>query len=60
MWGRLRQGPERPPADHHSFSDHEAIVAAIENRDGEAATRAMRRHLNAVHRRLIAVHETID
>jgi DNA-binding FadR family transcriptional regulator len=59
VWGRLRQGPERPPVDHHSFSDHDAIVAAIENRDGEAAARTMRRHLNTVHRRLISVHKTI-
>lgn len=59
VWGRLRQTPERPPVDHHSFSDHDAIVAAIENRDVEAATRAMRRHLDTVHRRLIAVYETI-
>jgi DNA-binding FadR family transcriptional regulator len=54
VWGRLREETERPPADHHSFADHDAIVAAIENRDMEAATRTMRAHLHAVHRRLIA------
>jgi DNA-binding FadR family transcriptional regulator len=54
VWSRLREETERPPADHHSFADHDAIVAAIENRDVEAATRTMRAHLHAVHSRLIA------
>lgn len=54
VWGRLRPDLERPPADHHSFADHDAIVAAIEDRDVETATRAMRRHLAGVHRRLMA------
>lgn len=60
VWGRLRPGIERPPADHHSFADHDAIVAAIEDRDADAATRAMRRHLDIVHRRLIAARESGD
>lgn len=60
VWGRLRPDPEGPPANHHSFSDHATIVATIENRDVEAATRAMRRHLNTVYLKLIAVHETIE
>jgi DNA-binding FadR family transcriptional regulator len=54
VWGRLRPDRERPPADHHSFADHDAIVAAIEQRDVEGATRAMRSHLSGVHRRLMA------
>ena len=33
VWGRLRDEDPRPPADHHSFAEHEAIVAAIEERD---------------------------
>jgi DNA-binding FadR family transcriptional regulator len=60
VWRRLRREPERPPKDHHSFADHDAIVGAIETRDVEAAIRAMRRHLNAVHQRLTAVYETAE
>ena len=57
VWGRLRQNPERPPADHHSFSDHDVIVAAIEDRDAEAAIQTMRRHLGTVHRILEGAHQ---
>jgi DNA-binding FadR family transcriptional regulator len=60
VWGRLRISPERPPADHHSFADHEEIVAAIEHRDVGAASRAMRRHLDGVHRRLMAAYGSAD
>jgi DNA-binding FadR family transcriptional regulator len=60
VWGRLRQQPERPPADHHSFADHDRIVAAIEKRDAEAASFAMRRHLNTVRRRLVAVRALVE
>jgi DNA-binding FadR family transcriptional regulator len=60
VWRRLRREPKRPPADHHSFADHDAIVNAIETRDVEGAIRAMRRHLNAVYRRLTAMHETAE
>ena len=52
VWGRLRERA-LPPADHHSFKEHEAIVAAIAERDGEAADRAMRTHLESVARRLL-------
>ena len=47
VWGRLRER-DLPPADHHSFAEHEAIVAAIAERDGEAAAEAMRTHLENV------------
>lgn len=47
-WGRMRDTPVRPPADHHSFAEHERIVEAIANRDGGAAADAMRRHLRSV------------
>jgi DNA-binding FadR family transcriptional regulator len=60
VWGRLRQTPERPPADHHSFADHDEIVAAIENRDAGSAARAMRRHLDTVHRKLMAGYHLAD
>jgi DNA-binding FadR family transcriptional regulator len=60
VWGRLRDQPAQPPADHHSFGDHEAIVAAIEERDVEEATRAMRRHLAKVEQRLLLRREAAE
>jgi GntR family transcriptional regulator, transcriptional repressor for pyruvate dehydrogenase complex len=50
-WGRLRN-PTRPPEDHHSFAEHDEIIAAIADRDTSAAAGAMRRHLSSVERRL--------
>ncbi|NVP56845.1 FadR/GntR family transcriptional regulator [Mycoplana rhizolycopersici] len=47
-WGRLRDTPVRPPADHHSFEEHARIVEAIADRDGAGAVDAMRRHLRSV------------
>ncbi|MEZ5776661.1 MAG: FCD domain-containing protein [Hyphomicrobiaceae bacterium] len=55
VWGRLRPKPERPPDDHHSFADHEAVVAAIRERDVVGAAEAMRAHLDNVERNLTAV-----
>lgn len=52
VWGRLRPAAARPPADHHSFADHDAIVAAIADRDMGAAHAAMRGHLASVLERL--------
>ncbi|HEX2552296.1 MAG TPA: FCD domain-containing protein [Microvirga sp.] len=51
-WGRLRGEHLRPAADHHSFAAHEAIVAAIEERDMSGAAAAMRLHLLSVERNL--------
>lgn len=48
VWGRLRDESPHPPADHHSFAEHEAIVEAIEERDLGAAALRMRHHLEAV------------
>lgn len=48
VWGRLRIVPERPPEDHHSFAEHEAIVTAIKTRDIGAAGGAMFAHIQAV------------
>lgn len=42
----------RPPAQHASFTEHEAIAQAIEAHDPEAAYLAMRRHLQSVASRL--------
>jgi DNA-binding FadR family transcriptional regulator len=53
VWGRLRQDPDRPPADHHSFAEHEEIVAAIGERDLDGAEKAMQKHLQSVLMRLM-------
>lgn len=52
-WGRLRDIPLRPPKTHHSFAEHDALVAAIEARDREAAARRMRVHLQSVAQHLL-------
>lgn len=52
-WGRLRTNPVRPGPDHHSFAEHDAIVAAIEERDLHRAAVAMRTHLLSVERNLL-------
>ena len=53
VWGMLRSGEQKPPPNHHSFSEHNTIVAAIEQRDLEGASRAMYLHLRAVQQKLI-------
>lgn len=60
VWGRLRTEPAHPPANHHSFSEHEAIVDAIEHRDLDGAALAMRVHLQSVGRRLIPLREAAE
>ena len=60
VWGRLRADGARPPADHHSFADHERIVEAIAERDLAGAAAAMRLHLQQVGRRLIPVREAAE
>jgi DNA-binding FadR family transcriptional regulator len=53
VWGRLRDEDPHPPADHHSFAEHAAIVEAIEERDLAAAATRMRLHLETVQALLI-------
>lgn len=53
VWGRLRDDLPRPPADHHSFGDHDAIVTAISERNRNEAASRMRLHLQRVQERLI-------
>jgi DNA-binding FadR family transcriptional regulator len=48
VWGRMRSDGPRPPADHHSFAEHDAIVEAIEDRDLAGAETRMRLHLQHV------------
>lgn len=47
VWRRLDRSAPGPDPDYHSFAEHDAIVAALEARDGPAAANAMRAHLNA-------------
>jgi GntR family transcriptional regulator, transcriptional repressor for pyruvate dehydrogenase complex len=60
VWGRLRPPGDRPPTDHHSFDQHDAIVAAIEDRDLRAAESAMRTHLVEVATNLMKVSEAAE
>ncbi|MEZ5833702.1 MAG: FCD domain-containing protein [Dongiaceae bacterium] len=53
VWGRLRVDKVKPAPNHHSFEDHEAIVAAIADRDLNRAAGAMRIHLENVERNLL-------
>jgi GntR family transcriptional regulator, transcriptional repressor for pyruvate dehydrogenase complex len=53
VWGRLRDEAPHPPADHHSFAEHAAIVEAIEERDLAAAESRMRTHLETVQTMLL-------
>src|SRR5687768_713655 len=52
-WGRLRVNKVKPEPDHHSFAEHEEIVAAIAERDLDRAAAAMRRHLETVECKLL-------
>ena len=52
-WGRLRGERLKPAPDHHSFDEHEAIVAAIADRDLDRAAAAMRKHLESVEGNLL-------
>lgn len=47
VWLKLAPGSTRPAADYHSFDEHDAIVAAIANRDRQAAKAAMHAHLSS-------------
>jgi DNA-binding FadR family transcriptional regulator len=52
-WGRLRANPVKPNPDHHSFTEHDAIVEAIAERDMTRAAAGMRKHLESVERNLL-------
>jgi len=53
VWGRLRDKPDHPPADHNSFRQHDVIVRAISERDQEGAYEAMHDHLLTVQENLL-------
>ena len=52
VWDQHRQ-TIGPTADHISFMEHDAIIEAITNRDGEQAAAAMRDHLLSVRQRVL-------
>jgi DNA-binding FadR family transcriptional regulator len=60
VWGRLRDKVDRPPKDHHSFKEHEALVKAIEERDMDGASQAMLRHLSQVQANLLAARQAAE
>ena len=60
VWARGRIPTDEPPADHHSFAQHEAIFKAIEERDPRAAKAAMLTHLRAVEHGLMGVPEAAE
>ena len=51
-WGSVTRTNARPPSNHSSFSEHEAITTAISQRNPAAAYEAMRTHLKSVSSRL--------
>mgnify|MGYP005993467665 FL=1 len=51
-WGNVERRNARPPEDHSSFDEHDAILRAIADRDGDRAWGAMRDHLKSVSARL--------
>ena len=52
VWGQQRS-TDRPPADHESFDQHDAVVGAIEAHDPAAAAALMRDHLRSVRDRVL-------
>jgi len=51
-WENVVRSSERPPPEHPSFAEHNAVATAIEARDPPAAHEAMRRHISSVSARL--------
>lgn len=51
-WKQVVRKTDRPPANHPSFSEHDELFLAIQERDPAAAHEAMRAHLTSVFRRL--------
>jgi DNA-binding FadR family transcriptional regulator len=53
VWSGLQIPKGGPPADYHSFAEHDDIITALEKRDRNAARSAMRTHLNSVRSKLL-------
>lgn len=60
VWGRRRDDSDRPPRDHHSFVEHEALLSAIAERDPDLARQAMHMHLKTVEANLLRVRERVE
>lgn len=60
VWGRLRDTSEHPPKDHHSFAQHDVIVAAIGERDQNRAYQSMREHLMTVCDNLLRIRSAAE
>lgn len=52
VWGQSRT-TKLPARDHFSFAQHDAISAAIAERDAAQASQRMREHLNSVRERVL-------
>lgn len=53
VWSNLELPRGGPPADYHSFAEHDEIIEALERRDRLAAHAAMRNHLKSVRATLL-------
>ncbi|MBT3361543.1 MAG: FadR family transcriptional regulator [Rhodospirillales bacterium] len=60
VWGQLRPNKVKPPANHHSFAEHEAIVDAIEQRDMQQAADRMRCHLVSVQQAILEIQKNAE
>lgn len=52
VWGQPRKTP-KPPKNYSSFVEHDLIVQAIEENDGDRAALCMRQHLDSVYGRIL-------
>lgn len=59
-WTRERAELAGPPVGHHSFSEHDALLAAIACRDAAAARSGMQRHLSSVLNALMERQEAAE
>ena len=60
VWTRGRADRDRPPVDHHSFVEHDAVFAAISERRPVEAQNAMFRHLMSVQNQLVTRAEAAE
>lgn len=52
VWGQPRT-TVKPDDDYSSFREHDMIVEAIKNEDGDFAAECMKRHLRSVYKRIL-------
>ena len=52
VWGQPRT-TVKPGDDYTSFKEHDMIVEAIRNKDGDFAAQCMKRHLRSVYQRIL-------